>query len=165
MIFVAAIMFESDELNSTQRDSLAYLIILIVAVSLGYFFWVLFSELWIAFFPTVPLFCIKPKEKQEEIDTDIEFADVSYERQTRSDGGDQSMKVTKLQTELETAEGIIQQMQAEMATLKKQRKTTLGTPGTVMSPMGTTAAPPKKTKKKRLTNESYDGAEMEMNSL
>lgn len=149
-------MFESDELSGTQRDSLAYLVIFIVAISLSYFFWVLFTELWVAFFPTVPLFCIKPEEKEEVIDTDIEFADVSYERQTKNDDGSTNIRVTTLQKELETAEGIIQQMQAEMTTLKKQRKTTLGTPGSVMSPMGAAAAP-KKTKKKRLTNEDVEG--------
>lgn len=157
-------MFESNELTGTQRDTLSYLVIFIVSISLGYFFWVLFSELWVAFFPTVPLFCIKPKNIEESIDTDIEFADVAYERQAKDDGGERSIQVTKLQAELETAENMIQQMQAEMATLKKQRKTTLGTPGSVMSPMASHQGP-KKTKKKRLTNdqmEDDEGGGMEM---
>jgi hypothetical protein len=161
-------MFESNELSNYQRDALAYLVIFVVAISLGYFFWVLFSELWVAFFPTVPLFCIKPKEVEEVIDTDIEFADVTFERQTKDMGGDKSIQVTKLQAELETAENMIQQMQAEMATLKKQRKTTLGAPGGLMTPAAATTS--KKSKKKRLTNEQLEeddvgGAGMQMKFL
>jgi hypothetical protein len=117
-------MFESQELNGSQRDALAYVVILVVAVSLAYFFWVLFTELWVAFYPTVPLLCIKPKKVVDVIDTDIEFADVSYERQNPiNDGADKQMEIVRLQTQLETAEAMLSQMQTEIGTLKKQRKT------------------------------------------
>jgi hypothetical protein len=114
-------MFESDELNDAQRDTLAYLVILIVALSMGYFFWVLFSELWVAFFPTVPLFCIKPTEEEEALDNDIEFADI-FKKELVS-RPDNSQETIRLQTKLETAEGMITQMQTENARLKKQAKT------------------------------------------
>jgi hypothetical protein len=116
-------MFESEELDGSQRDALAYVVILVVALSLLYFFWVLFTELWVAFYPTVPLLCIKPKKVEETIDTDIEFADVSYERQNPiNDGADKEMEIVRLQTQLETAEAMLSQMQSEIGTLKKQRK-------------------------------------------
>lgn len=48
-------MFQSGQLSSYQTDTLASLVILIVACSLGYFAWVVFGELWIAFYPETPL--------------------------------------------------------------------------------------------------------------
>lgn len=143
-------MFESEELNGSQRDALAYVVIFVVSISLTYFFWVLLTELWVAFYPTVPLLCIKPKKVQEVIDTDIEFADVSYERQNPiNDGADKEMEIVRLQTQLETAEAMISQMQSEIGTLKKQRKTD------TMVSTGPPVNVPKKGKKKTLA--SMDG--------
>jgi hypothetical protein len=81
-IFVAisAIMFESNQLSKGEQDSLSYVVILIVIVSIGYFFYVLFSELWVAFFPHIPLFWMKLAEENAEMDNDIEFADVAIAR-------------------------------------------------------------------------------------
>jgi hypothetical protein len=110
-------------LDGSQRDALAYVVILVVTLSLLYFFWVLFTELWVAFYPTVPLLCIKPKKVEETIDTDIEFADVSYERHNPiNDGADKEMEIVRLQTQLETAEAMLSQMQSEIGKLKRQRK-------------------------------------------
>jgi hypothetical protein len=145
-------MFESEELDGSQRDALAYVVIFVVSLSLLYFFWVLFTELWVAFYPTVPLLCIKPKKVVEAIDTDIEFADLSYERQNPiNDGADKEMEIVRLQTQLETAEAMISQMQSEIGSLKKQRKT---------DNMISTGAPvnvPKKGKKKTMA--SLDGVD------
>ncbi len=81
-IFVAisAIMFESNQLSKGEQDSLSYVVILIVIVSIGYFFYVLFSELWVAFFPHIPLFWMKLAEENVDMDNDIEFADVAMAR-------------------------------------------------------------------------------------
>jgi hypothetical protein len=139
-------MFESQELDGSQRDALAYVVILVVSLSLLYFFWVLLTELWVAFYPTVPLFCIKPKKVVEAIDTDIEFADVSYERQNPiNDGTDRQMEMVRLQTQLETAEAMISQMQSEIGSLKKQRKTDH------MVSTGAPVSAPKKGKKKTMS--------------
>lgn len=145
-------MFESDELTGAQRDTLAYLVILVVAVSLSYFFWILFTELWVAFYPTVPLFCIKPKKTHEQLDTDIEFAEISFERQNPINDEDKEREVTKLQTQLESAETLITQMQSEIGTLKKQRKSeNLVTPG-----MATNIAAKKQKKKTMLSHGEDD---------
>jgi lysylphosphatidylglycerol synthetase-like protein (DUF2156 family) len=80
MVAISAIMFESEQLSSTEQDSLAYLVIAIVAVSLSYFCFVLFTELWIAFFPHIPLFWMKLKEDEDILDHDIEFADFGIAR-------------------------------------------------------------------------------------
>ncbi len=80
MVAIAAIMFESDQLSQIEQDSLAYVIIVIVAVSMAYFFYVLFTELWVAFFPHIPLFWMKADEEMDDIDNDIEFADVTLAR-------------------------------------------------------------------------------------
>jgi hypothetical protein len=48
-------MFQSGQLSSYQNDTLASLVILIVALSLGYFAWVVFGELWISFYPETPI--------------------------------------------------------------------------------------------------------------
>jgi hypothetical protein len=147
-------MFESEQLSSSERQALAFLVILIIALSLGYFFWVLFSELWVAFYPTVPLFCIKPKKVEEELNTDIEFADISYERENPINDGEKSTEIVRLQTQLETAESMISQMQSEINSLKKSRKSE-----TVAS-----SAPiaPRKTKKKTLQSDADDDAHIQL---
>jgi len=148
VVSISAIMFESNELTGAQRDALTYLVIMVVAVSLSYFFWVLFTELWVAFYPTVPFLCLKPKKVEEAIDTDIEFADVSYERQNpMNDGADKEMEIVRLQTQLETAEAMISQMQTEIGTLKKQRKSDTMVSG------GPPIAPIKRGKKKALASD------------
>lgn len=91
MIAIAAIMFESQQLSTLEQDSLAYLVICIVAVSLGYFVFVLGTELWVAFFPHLPLWWMhtEGREVEEEMEGDIEFAavDLSMERGRRGGGG------------------------------------------------------------------------------
>ena len=151
VLSVAAIMFESNELNGTQRNTLSYLIILVVAFSLTYFFWVLFTELWVAFYPTIPLFCIKPKKEHQQLDTDIEFAEISFERQNPIiDEAEKEREFVRLQTKLETAETMISQMQSEIGVLKKHRKTE----NLVAIAPPTIAA--KKTKKKAMISQNED---------
>jgi hypothetical protein len=104
MVAIAAIMFESDQLSTLERDSLAYLVICIVAVSLGYFAFVLFTELWVAFFPHLPLFWMKIEEEEEEIDHDIEFADVAMGGGNNDDEGSSKLKA-QYEAKLENAEG------------------------------------------------------------
>jgi hypothetical protein len=48
-------MFQSGQLSSYQNDTLASLVILLVALSLGYFAWVVFGELWVSFYPETPI--------------------------------------------------------------------------------------------------------------
>lgn len=55
MICISAIMFESEQLSEGQRTVLAGIDIFIVTISLLYFAWVLFTEVWIAFYPDQPL--------------------------------------------------------------------------------------------------------------
>ena len=104
MVAIAAIMFESDQLSEVERDSLAYLVISIVAVSLGYFAFVLFTELWIAFFPHIPLFWMKIQEEDEELDHDIEFADVAMASNKHDDEDTKKIKA-EYENKLENAEG------------------------------------------------------------
>ena len=83
----------------------------------------LFSELWVAFYPEtpLPLLCIKPKpkveeeEKLEEVDF-VKFQESESPMQTQKSGESS----VQLQMKLETAEQMIQQQQAEIARLKKQ---------------------------------------------
>jgi hypothetical protein len=104
MVAIAAIMFESDQLSTLERDSLAYLVICIVAVSLGYFAFVLFTELWVAFFPHIPLFWMTLEEEEEELDHDIEFADVTMARDHGDDDHSNKLKA-QYEAKLENAEG------------------------------------------------------------
>lgn len=116
-------MFQSEQLSGAQSDSLTYAVILIVAISIGYFLWVLFGELWVAFFPEIPLplLCIKPPEKKdeeeklEEVDF-VKFDDKITPMHNEQKSGDSSVKI---QMKLETAEQMIQEQQAEIARLKK----------------------------------------------
>lgn len=57
-------MFESEQLDIYQANILAGVVIFIVSLSLMYFFWILFSELWVAFYPNTPLLCIRPEEEK-----------------------------------------------------------------------------------------------------
>ena len=104
MVAIAAIMFESEQLSTLERDSLAYLVICIVAVSLGYFMFVLFTELWVAFFPHLPLWWMKIEKEDEELDHDIEFADVTMGGDTGDGEGNNKMKA-HYEAQLENAEG------------------------------------------------------------
>jgi len=123
LVNISALMFESSELTGPQSDSLTYTVILIVTISILYFSWVLFSELWVAFYPEkpLPLLCIKPKpkveeeEKLEEVDF-VKFRESENPMQPQKSGESS----VQLQMKLETAEQMIQQQQAEIARLKKQ---------------------------------------------
>ncbi len=120
-------MFQSEELSGSQTDSLTFLVIIVVVVSIVYFGWVLFSELWVAFYPNTPLpiLCIKPpeakrdEEKLEEVDfVKFEADDVKVDN---SEKGNASS--IKLQMKLESAEQMIQEQQNEIARLKKGNTT------------------------------------------
>jgi len=130
-VCIAAIMFESEQLSGAQRASLAYIVILIVTLSLAYFSWVLFSELWIAFYPDVPLPWLginlqnednfDTKELDENSFTLDNFEKTNPMRKTE----DQSEKVLEeisIRTELNNAQNTIQELQQEVLRLKKQQK-------------------------------------------
>jgi hypothetical protein len=61
-VMAAGIMFESDQLHAYQANILAGVVITIVSVSLMYFFWILFSELWVAFYPDTPFLFIRSED-------------------------------------------------------------------------------------------------------
>lgn len=65
-------MFESDQLDSFQSNVLAGIVIAIVTLSLMYFSWILFTEVWAAFHPNSPLLCMKGDDEDlvEEADGD-----------------------------------------------------------------------------------------------
>ena len=71
----AGIMFESDQLDNTQANVLAGILIVVVAVSLLYFCWILFSEIWTAFYPHRPLLCIRGGEGAADEATDMYVED------------------------------------------------------------------------------------------
>ena len=66
LVNLSGIMFESGQLGNIQSKTLTYLIILIVSASILYFMWVLFSEVWLAFYPDKPLFGMKPQASAAE---------------------------------------------------------------------------------------------------
>ena len=153
-------MFQSEELSGAQSETLTYAVILIVTVSILYFFWVLFGELWVAFFPEkpLPLLCIKPPEKKEEeekleeVDF-VKFDDQISPVQTTEKSGDSSVK---LQMKLETAEQMIQEQQNEIARLKK------GNTSAVKAAFAAPAAAARPNKPK--IKKQFGGGEFEMQS-
>ena len=107
-------MFESQQLSGPQQDSLAYLVIVIVTLSLAYFFWILFSEIWVAFYPEKELLCIRHRRENDDelVYKDVEFSDINFENPMGrdDDGGD---TVQQLQMKLARAEKKLADMQRE----------------------------------------------------
>lgn len=116
-------MFQSEELSGVQSQSLTFAVILVVTASIIYFLWVLFSELWVAFYPEkpLPLLCIKPPEKKDEEEKLEEVDFVKFDNVNSAVHADQKSgdSAVKLQMKLETAEQMIQEQQSEIARLKK----------------------------------------------
>ena len=159
-------MFQSDQLSGVQSDSLTFSVILIVTVSMLYFAWVLFGELWIAFYPETPLpfLCIKAKEKKaeeeklEEVDF-VKFDDAVVSSASTEKSGGNSVK---LQMKLETAEQMIQEQQAEIARLKKGNTAAVKQAFATPTANPTTARPSKPKIKKEFAEGQY---EMQSNPL
>jgi hypothetical protein len=72
-------MFESGQLTSYQINTLASLVILLVAASLAYFAWVVFGELWVAFYPDTPIAWLGIKQAE-----DLDLFESKVARDSRS---------------------------------------------------------------------------------
>lgn len=107
-------MFESQQLSGTQQDSLAYLVIIIVTLSLAYFFWILFSEIWVAFYPERELLCIRHRRENDDelVYKDVEFSDINFENPMGRDDNEGDT-VQQLQMKLARAEKKLADLQRE----------------------------------------------------
>jgi len=114
LINIAALMFESQQLSGTQQDSLAYLVIIIVTLSLAYFFWILFSEIWVAFYPERELLCIRHRRENDDelVYKDVEFSDINFENPMGRDDNEGDT-VQQLQMKLARAEKKLADLQRE----------------------------------------------------
>jgi hypothetical protein len=80
-------MFQSGQLTAYQTNTLASLVILLVTVSLGYFAWVVFGELWVAFYPETPIawLGIKPADDldlfESKLPRDSHHSAITFENQ------------------------------------------------------------------------------------
>lgn len=141
-------MFQSGQLSSYQTNTLASLVILIVACSLGYFAWVVFGELWIAFYPETPIpwLGIKPTSDLDLFESKLprdSYSAITFENQnpmalsTEDDdaspdlGGDSAIVIhgeggdddeMRYKSELEESKQMIAQLQQENYRLKKDVK-------------------------------------------
>ena len=163
-------MFESSELTGSESDTLTFCVMFVVSLSILYFGWVLFSELWIAFYPEtpLPLLCIKAKVKKEEDDVLEEVDFVKFDEAGPQQVEKQGANTTQLQMKLETAEQMIQQQQSEIARLKKAGAGTAG--GAVQQafavPGGTASKKPVvKVKKEFSTSASGNEFEVHVNPM
>jgi hypothetical protein len=54
IVNLSGVMFESGQLKGAYLKGLTYFVILLVVASVGFFVWVLSTEVWVAFFPDKP---------------------------------------------------------------------------------------------------------------
>ena len=90
-------------------------------MSLSYFFWVLFSELWVAFFPHRRLLCIKATiPGSEELLQDIEFdSNINFDNPMNKAV---AKDLQQLKSQLASAEYMLTELQLEKERLKKQSR-------------------------------------------
>ena len=124
IIILAALMFESEQLNGYQVDALALFLALIFSLSASYFIWVLATELWIIFFP-YSILCFRDTvgDRGKEEWSPSDFTNIDVENfDTDAFGASHPMTtnpIIALQMQIESSNLLLAKQRDEIDRLKR----------------------------------------------
>jgi hypothetical protein len=127
VVALAGIMFESGQLSGGLKEALSGIIMFLVVCTIVYFFWVLTTELWIAFWPGSKIWWFYDPYVDRDNRVSMEQFDVAALGHAVTDANSAAKnedETTKLQGEVETLTRLVASQMQEINALKKQASST-----------------------------------------